>query len=118
MEAIVDARGEQNNREFLVHWRGWPKSAQSWEPESQLIEDGCKELIQLYLEEGLAGENQWEVGALLNTRKRKGIWEFLVHWKDFPPSARTWEPAATLREDGCGDLIDKYLQDHPSRATK
>ena len=115
VEAITGSRVRKGQREFRVHWRGWPKSSQSWEPEKQLLEDGCGELIHLYTEGDQTSTTRWEIGAIMDSRTRKGAREFLIHWKNFPPSSRTWEPEVSLREDGCDHVVDKYLGISPAR---
>ena len=36
VESILNHRTRRNKREFLIAWKGWPTSENSWEPESHL----------------------------------------------------------------------------------
>ena len=38
VEAIVDHRGEGDNREYKVHWKGYPSDEDTWEPVSNLFD--------------------------------------------------------------------------------
>jgi hypothetical protein len=42
------------------------------------------------------GHEEFEVEKVLDSRVRRNRLEYLVHWKDWPVSSRTWEPAANL----------------------
>lgn len=46
VEYIIDMKGSGKNRKFLVHWKGFPKSAETWEPENNL---NCQDLIKIFL---------------------------------------------------------------------
>ena len=37
IEKILKSRGKGRKKEVLVHWKGWPKSYDSWLPVSQLV---------------------------------------------------------------------------------
>jgi len=45
-EQILDYRRQNNRHEFLVHWKGYERAEDSWEPIENL--DHCLELIQEY----------------------------------------------------------------------
>jgi len=42
------------------------------------------------------GQEEFEVETVLDSRLRHGQLQYFVHWKDWPISSRTWEPAANL----------------------
>lgn len=46
VEYIIDMKGSGKKREFFVHWKGYPRSAETWEPEANL---SCQDLIDEYL---------------------------------------------------------------------
>ena len=48
IEKIVDHRGEGDNREYKVLWKGYPADEATWEPVSNLFD--CEWSIQQYLE--------------------------------------------------------------------
>ncbi len=35
-ESIIDARGDADNREYLIHWRGFPNEFDMWEPDENV----------------------------------------------------------------------------------
>jgi len=47
VEALVQKRLRRGMRQFLVKWRGYPHSQNSWEPESVLRED-CPDLVRAF----------------------------------------------------------------------
>jgi hypothetical protein len=59
------------------------------------------------------GHEEFEVEEVLDSRVRYGKLQYLVHWKDWPISSRTWEPAAHLAN--APDLVDKFHRTYPSK---
>ena len=60
------------------------------------------------------GDEEFEVEAILDSRKRgKGV-QYLVHWKGYPDHERTWEPLRNLIPDTDNLLRDFHLQ-HPQK---
>ena len=45
VEKILAVYGKSTRKLFLVSWKGYPDSANSWLPERSLLRDGCKESI-------------------------------------------------------------------------
>jgi hypothetical protein len=43
IERILDMRGPPTRRLFLVKWKNWPDSSNTWEPEEHL--DNCGEIV-------------------------------------------------------------------------
>ena len=39
----------------------------------------------------IVGEEKWEVEDIIDSRNKNGVKEFLVHWKGYPETERTWE---------------------------
>ncbi len=35
-ESIIDARGDADNREYLIHWHGFPNEFDTWEPDKNV----------------------------------------------------------------------------------
>ena len=52
----------------------------------------------------LDGE-QYDVEAILADRTRRGVKEYLIRWKDYPPEADSWEPESNL---SAPDLLKEY----------
>jgi len=44
----------------------------------------------------IAGEEEWEVEDIIDSRNKNGVKEFLVHWKGYPETERTWEPETNI----------------------
>jgi hypothetical protein len=45
---IIDKRTVKRKIEYLVWWKGYPKAESTWEPQSNLIDDGLKDYIDEY----------------------------------------------------------------------
>ena len=43
------------------------------------------------------GEMEYEVEEILDSRRRRGRIEYLVHWKGYPRESNTWEPAKNVK---------------------
>jgi hypothetical protein len=56
---------------------------------------------------------EFEVEEVLDSRVRYGKLQYLVHWKDWPISSRTWEPQANLAN--APDLVDKFHRAYPDK---
>jgi len=44
----------------------------------------------------IAGEEEWEVEDIIDSRNKNGVKEFLVHWKGYPETEHTWEPETNI----------------------
>ncbi|CAL8077366.1 unnamed protein product [Orchesella dallaii] len=105
VDKIMNVRTRKNKREFLVKWKGYSESDATWEPEANL---SCKQLIKEFLgnQEEEEEEEEYEVDEILETRKRKGVREFLIKWKGYSKSTATWEPETNL---SCESLIKQFM---------
>jgi hypothetical protein len=56
---------------------------------------------------------EFEVEEVLDSRVRYGKLQYLIHWKDWPISSRTWEPQANLAN--APDLVDKFHRTYPDK---
>lgn len=54
------------------------------------------------------GEPEWEVEAILQERRRKGVKQYLVKWLGWPDTYNQWEPEKNL--NGSQDLIREYKE--------
>jgi len=61
----------------------------------------------------IEGHEEYEVAGVLDSRVRYGKLEYLVHWKDWPVSARTWEPKDHLAN--APELVDKFHRTYPDK---
>ncbi len=50
---LVQKRKNKGKIEYLVNWKGFDVSDQSWEPRTQLIEDGMIDMIKAFETEKL-----------------------------------------------------------------
>ncbi|CAL8077363.1 unnamed protein product [Orchesella dallaii] len=109
VDKIINVRTRKNKKEFLVKWKGYSESDSTWEPEAHL---SCKQLIKEFLEnqdeekEEEEEEEEYEVDEILETRKRKGVREFLIKWNGYSKSTATWEPETNL---SCESLIKQFM---------
>jgi len=55
---------------------------------------------------------EYEVESILDSRIRNRQLQYLVHWKDYDPSERTWEPLDHVIH--CPDLLLNFHNSHPS----
>jgi hypothetical protein len=56
---------------------------------------------------------EYEVSSILDSRIRRNRLEYLVHWKGYGPSERTWEPSANLANSK--ELVQAFHQQYPKR---
>ncbi|KAI1320732.1 hypothetical protein EDD11_010266 [Mortierella claussenii] len=61
-------------------------------------------------DESIAEENEYEVETILNSKIRHRRIFYFVHWKGYPFSDRSWEPADFLVHSQ--DLLRQHHQDH------
>jgi hypothetical protein len=59
------------------------------------------------------GSEEYEVEAVLDSRHRYGKLQYLVHWKGWPISSRTWEPAKNLAN--APDLVESFHRAYPAK---
>ncbi|KAK4738380.1 hypothetical protein R3W88_002077 [Solanum pinnatisectum] len=63
IETVRRRRTRKGQVQYLIKWRGWPETANTWEPEKNLL--SCTDIIDAY-------EESLKSGKLRSTRKRKG----------------------------------------------
>jgi hypothetical protein len=56
---------------------------------------------------------EFEAQEVLDSRTRRGKLQYLVHWKDWPVSERTWEPAEHLAN--AQDLVRDFHRAYPAK---
>ena len=57
-------------------------------------------------------DEEYEVDAIIDSRIYKGKLQYLVHWKGYDESERTWEPVANLRNSL--EIVEHFHASHPS----
>ncbi|EDV92460.1 M-phase phosphoprotein 8 [Drosophila grimshawi] len=132
VEAIVGHKTKNGESFFLVHWKGYGKDDDSWEPEADL---NCNDLIEEYLKKtnpkkgtgaikkSPAGvnvgrgrklnkkivsdpEKEWAVERIVDfvdDDEQGGLYR--IRWKGFGAKEDTWEPESNL---SCEGLIEKF----------
>ena len=91
VEKVVDKRRVRGRVEYLLKWKGYPSSDNSWEPENNC---GCPELIEAFekkrkiererkVDMGRRGfERGREAEEILGATDASGALLFLIKWKD------------------------------------
>ena len=59
----------------------------------------------------VGGEEEYEVDCILDSRVHRRQLQYLVHWKGYPVSERTWETRKNLKH--AKEEIDKFHRSHP-----
>lgn len=126
VESIVDKKKTKNGVKYLIRWKGWDSSSDTWETEDNL---NCPELIKAFNKksskktakkrkydssddddsdyESGRSKSHYEVAKICNSRVNKdGKWEFYVLWKGYGPEDCNWEPEANLN---CDALINEFF---------
>ena len=61
----------------------------------------------------VAGEDEFEVEHVLDSRMSRGKLQYHVHWKGYPIADRTWEPAEFL--ENAAELVQDFHREHPEK---
>ena len=59
------------------------------------------------------GDVEWEVEEILDSRIRHRKLEYLIHWQNYGPHERTWEPSAHLSNSA--EAVAEFHQRYPNR---
>ena len=57
-------------------------------------------------------DEEYEVDTIVDSRIYKGKLQYLVHWKGYDESERTWEPVSNLKNSP--EIVDQFHKSHPS----
>jgi len=127
---IVGKKVENGVTFYLIRWKGYTKSDDTWEPEDTL---SCPEMIEKYNKKprGKGGKGkpavkksrgskktssdeedgdpdaEYEVDKIIDYAEEKGERVFRIRWKGFGAKHDTWEPESNLN---CKELIEKFME--------
>lgn len=112
LKRFVAQRETPGGSEILVEWEDYPNEEDwTWEPEDNLLEDNPQMVTAWRAMNTTVPEtaaNVYEVEAILEERKIKGVWHFLVKWKGYSKDkSRTWEPCKKLGVD-VPELVEAF----------
>ncbi|KAG4071257.1 hypothetical protein HA402_003961 [Bradysia odoriphaga] len=129
VEDIVDHKIVRGKTSFLIRWKNYDASGDTWEPESSL---SCPEIIARYRDEHMKdvavkpkkekstkpkkdkSEKEYEVQLIYDEKMVDGVKHYLVRWKGYKMDDDTWEPENSLN---CPDLISKYQESKKNKRT-
>ena len=57
-------------------------------------------------------DKEYEVDTIIDSRIYKGKLQYLVHWKGYDKSERTWEPVSNLMNSP--KIVEQFHASHPS----
>ena len=57
-------------------------------------------------------DEEYEVDTIIDSHIYKGQLQYLVHWKEYDKSERTWEPVSNLKNSP--EIVDQFHKSHPS----
>ena len=60
----------------------------------------------------IEGNEEYEVQEILDCRRRRNKWEYLVSWKGYGPNENSWEPRENV--ENAQDKINQFHTKHPS----
>lgn len=58
------------------------------------------------------GEEHYEVERIIDSKMDRGKIKYLVHWKGYPVSERTWEPAENVIP-GARRAVNQFNEESP-----
>lgn len=117
VEAIKGIKDKDDERCYLVKWKGYTKL--NWEPEEN-VQD-CDNLIDEYLDatkrkeeeqakwKRLADKGTFEPARILDVKTSKGQRQFLIRWKGLGTKDDRWELENNLK---CTLMIEKFMFNH------
>ena len=62
--------------------------------------------------EVVEGEEEYEVEAIIDHKREKGTWWYLIKWKGYGPESNTWEPRQNITH------AEKILKAYSSKILK
>ena len=60
----------------------------------------------------IEGNEEYEVQEILDCRRRRNKWEYLVSWKGYGPNENSWEPKENV--ENAPEKINEFHNNHPT----
>ena len=79
---------------------------------SKAVEDEHRPFLERPPPEVVEGEEEYEVEAIVDHKREKGTWWYLVKWKGYGPESNTWEPRHNITH------AEKILKAYSSKILK
>ena len=106
IEEIRDMRLKNGRREYLVKWKGYPESENTWEHKKNFEDPGMPAAFEEQMTEekwtqfyqSAISENVHPIDEILAMRVRNSSKEYLVKWKDYPESENSWLNEKDVRD--------------------
>jgi hypothetical protein len=61
----------------------------------------------------VAGEEEYEVESILDSKVQRGSLQYYIHWKGYPISERSWVPAVSVANSP--KLVSQFHKRHPNK---
>jgi len=97
VEEILDSKFIRKSLFYLVKWKGYPISDNSWEPLPVISKEDI----------------EYEVEEILDSKFIRKSLFYLVKWKGYPISDNSWEPLSHLTN--AQELISQFHSKYPQK---